>query len=70
MAKVMDKEENFNFKPYVFTPPGIHKVQMFEEVNSKIALAPEMSISVKARLMLIVGAHICSRSKWSTAREQ
>lgn len=27
LAKVIDKEK-FNFRLYVFTPPGIHKVQM------------------------------------------
>lgn len=36
----------------MFTCPGIHKVQMFEEISSKIALAPHASVPPKARLMV------------------
>lgn len=39
-AKVVDKEDKFNFRAYMFTPPGISEVQMFKEVSSKIALVP------------------------------
>lgn len=56
LAKVTDKEENFIFRLYVFTPPKIHKIQMLEEVSSKIVLVPWVSISPKAKLMLRVMA--------------
>lgn len=31
-----------NFRPYVFTPQGIHKVQLFEEVSAEIIVAPRV----------------------------
>lgn len=40
LSNVIDEEYNFHFRPYVFTPSGIHKVHMFEEGNLEIALAP------------------------------
>lgn len=44
MVKVIDKEGNYNFRPNVFTPQGIDKIQLFEEVNLEIALAPQPTV--------------------------
>lgn len=32
-VRVIDKEENFNFMGYVYTPPKIDKAQLFKEVS-------------------------------------
>lgn len=45
LANIIDKDENFNFRPSVFTPPGIHKIQIFEEVSSEIAFMPRALVS-------------------------
>lgn len=36
LAIVIDKEENFNFSLYAFVHTGIHRLQIFKEVSSKV----------------------------------
>lgn len=42
LAKVIDKEE-FNFRPYMFVPTGIHRVQIFKEVSLDLVLVLQLS---------------------------
>lgn len=35
LAKVIEEEENFNFRLYVFPPPGIHMFQMLRRSSRK-----------------------------------
>lgn len=40
LAKVIDDEKNFNFRPYVFTPRGVAILSLFELFNQEIIISP------------------------------
>lgn len=40
LAAVIDTEENFNIRAYMYVPTGIHLVQLFEEMSLVVMLVP------------------------------
>lgn len=45
---VRDIEENFNFRPYIYDPTRIHRVQLFEETSLGLTLVPRSLAPMKA----------------------
>lgn len=39
LAKVIDNEGRYNFKPYVYMPRGTHEVQLFDDDSNRLASA-------------------------------
>lgn len=60
LAKGIDKEKNFIFRPYTFVPTGIHKVRIFEEVNLEVVLMPQSSFPRRPVLLRRCGRHPAS----------
>lgn len=48
LAKVINKDESFNFRLYTYTPQEISKAQLFEEESKERSLTPREAILVKA----------------------
>lgn len=49
LATIIDKEENFSLRLYVFVAIEIHKVQIFEEVSAEVVLVPRLIVPAKAQ---------------------
>lgn len=52
LAAVIDADENFNFKPYVYVSNGIHLAQLFKETSSEVMLVPRSLAPAKAQLFI------------------
>lgn len=70
LAKVIDKEGNYTFRPNVSTPLGIHKIRYFEEISLGISLSPRASVSMEAKLLLGVAAPSLLTFKLEWKRKQ
>lgn len=53
-SPIIDKEENFSSKPYVVVPTRIHRIQIFEEVSSEVALVPRSYALRKLNSFLVL----------------
>lgn len=52
LAKVIDKEDSFNFNHYTYTPQEILKAQHLEEDSRAISLMPQETVHVKFQTLL------------------
>lgn len=52
LATVIDMEESFNFRLYVYVPTGNHRVQLFKDAGSEMALVPHSLVLAKDQFFL------------------
>lgn len=52
LVKVLDREENFNFRPYSYTPQGMFASSTFEETKEKLTLIPQEGCSGQLLILL------------------
>lgn len=68
LAKVIDRDETFYFRPYVYTAKGITRAQLFEEQNEKTNLVPWESCPPKPQSLLTIITPTILRANYSQGR--
>lgn len=69
LAKVIDKEERFCFRPYSYTPQGIMKPLLFDGMNEEIGLIPLETCVVRAKILLVIVAPMLIPCKLESTKD-
>lgn len=60
LADVIDKEEEFKFRPYIYTPRGTSPLSPFAERNQKYALSRKDTLYLALAMAVVVAPNFAA----------